>query len=49
MMTEKGPFSFYLSRENRLECCRIRKLVPLNRALAGKLVLGIRSQSRPVG
>jgi phosphoadenosine phosphosulfate reductase len=38
MMTEKGPFSFYLSRENRLECCRIRKLVPLNRALAGKLV-----------
>jgi phosphoadenosine phosphosulfate reductase len=45
MMTEKGPFSFYLSRENRLECCRIRKLVPLNRALAGKAcwVSGVRA------
>jgi phosphoadenosine phosphosulfate reductase len=38
MVTEKGPFSFYYSRENRLECCRIRKLVPLNRALKGKEV-----------
>jgi len=45
MMTENGPFSFYLSRENRLECCRIRKLVPLNRALAGKecWVSGVRA------
>ncbi|HUW92798.1 MAG TPA: phosphoadenylyl-sulfate reductase [Bacteroidales bacterium] len=35
MVREKGPFSFYESRENRLECCRIRKVVPLNRALQG--------------
>ena len=45
MVTEKGPFSFYYSRENRLECCRIRKLVPLKRALKGKecWISGIRS------
>ena len=45
MMTEKGPFSFYHSRENRLECCRIRKLAPLNRALKGKKcwISGIRA------
>ena len=35
LVTEKGPFSFYDSVENRKECCRIRKVVPLNRALAG--------------
>ena len=35
MVTEKGPFSFYESRENRDECCRLRKVVPLSRALAG--------------
>jgi phosphoadenosine phosphosulfate reductase len=35
MVTEKGPFSFYKSVENRKECCRIRKVVPLNRALKG--------------
>jgi phosphoadenosine phosphosulfate reductase len=35
MVTEKGPFSFYYSKENRLECCRLRKMVPLNRALKG--------------
>jgi phosphoadenosine phosphosulfate reductase len=35
MITEKGPFSFYESKENRQECCRLRKVVPLNRALAG--------------
>ncbi len=45
MVTGKGPFSFYYSQENRLECCRIRKLVPLNRALAGKecWISGIRA------
>jgi phosphoadenosine phosphosulfate reductase len=45
MMTEKGPFSFYYSKDDRLECCRIRKLVPLNRALAGKecWISGIRA------
>ncbi len=35
MVTEKGPESFYKSKENRQECCRIRKVVPLNRALKG--------------
>jgi phosphoadenosine phosphosulfate reductase len=35
MMTEKGPNSFYNSKEDRHECCRVRKLVPLNRALKG--------------
>lgn len=35
MVGDKGPFSFYESKENRLECCRIRKVVPLNRALQG--------------
>lgn len=35
MVTEKGPLSFYKSVENRKECCRLRKVVPLNRALAG--------------
>jgi phosphoadenosine phosphosulfate reductase len=33
MVTEKGPLSFYKSVENRKECCRLRKVVPLNRAL----------------
>lgn len=35
MVTEKGPYSFYKSVENRKECCRIRKVDPLNRALDG--------------
>jgi len=45
MVTEKGPFSFYYSKENRLECCRLRKVVPLNRALQGKVcwLSGIRA------
>jgi len=45
MVTEKGPLSFYESKENRLECCRLRKLVPLKRALNGKScwITGIRS------
>jgi phosphoadenosine phosphosulfate reductase len=33
--TEKGPFSFKKSLEARRECCFIRKVEPLNRALAG--------------
>ena len=33
MVTEKGPLSFYTSLENRKECCFIRKIEPLNRAL----------------
>jgi phosphoadenosine phosphosulfate reductase len=38
LMTEKGPFSFYESVENRKECCYIRKVIPLQRALEGKIV-----------
>ncbi|MGQ9621806.1 MAG: phosphoadenylyl-sulfate reductase, partial [Bacteroidales bacterium] len=36
MVSEKGPYSFYYSVENRLECCNIRKSMPLARALRGK-------------
>ncbi len=35
LITEKGPSSFYTSLENRKECCFIRKVEPLNRALVG--------------
>ncbi len=35
MVTEKGPYSFYRSVEDRKECCRLRKVIPLDRALAG--------------
>lgn len=45
MVSEKGPTSFYESVENRKECCFIRKVEPLKRALAGKKVwiTGLRS------
>ncbi len=32
-ITEKGAYSFYESLENRKECCNIRKIIPLKRAL----------------
>src|SRR5262249_26450079 len=32
---EKGHFSFRDSIENRKECCSVRKVEPLNRALSG--------------
>lgn len=35
LITQKGPMSFYESLENRKECCFIRKVEPLNRALEG--------------
>jgi phosphoadenosine phosphosulfate reductase len=46
MLNEKGPSSFYESVDNRKECCGIRKLEPLNRALAGKKlwITGIRAE-----
>jgi phosphoadenosine phosphosulfate reductase len=46
MVTEKGPYSFYKSVENRKECCRIRKVVPLCRALSGMecWISGIRAE-----
>jgi phosphoadenosine phosphosulfate reductase len=45
LVTEKGPISFYESLENRKECCFIRKVEPLKRALAGKeiWITGIRA------
>jgi phosphoadenosine phosphosulfate reductase len=45
MVTEKGPFSFFESIDNRKECCRLRKVVPLSRALAGMecWITGIRA------
>lgn len=33
LVTQKGTISFYESLENRKECCFIRKVAPLNRAL----------------
>jgi len=46
LLTEKGAFSFYESIENRKECCFIRKVEPLKRALIGYSVwiTGIRSE-----
>jgi len=35
MVNAKGPNSFYESVDNRKECCGIRKIEPLKRALKG--------------
>jgi len=45
MVSTKGPNSFYESVENRKQCCGIRKLEPLKRALSGNEVwiTGIRA------
>jgi phosphoadenosine phosphosulfate reductase len=45
-MTLKGPYSFYQSVDNRKECCHIRKVIPLGRALEGKMlwITGIRAE-----
>lgn len=45
MVNTKGPNSFYESVENRKECCYIRKIEPLKRALKGNeiWVTGIRA------
>ena len=42
----KGPNSFYESVDNRKECCYIRKVEPLKRALAGNKVwvTGLRAE-----
>ena len=34
LMTQKGPYSFYESVENRKECCHIRKVEPLQKILS---------------
>lgn len=46
MVSKKGPGSFYESVENRKECCGIRKVEPLRRALAGNecWITGIRAE-----
>lgn len=46
LVTAKGPNSFYDSVENRKECCHIRKVEPLNRALKGVEVwiTGVRAE-----
>lgn len=38
LVSEKGPLSFYDSVENRKECCYIRKIEPLKRALQQKQI-----------
>lgn len=49
LLSEKGPNSFYHSVENRKECCQIRKVEPLRRALAGQQlwITGIRAEQSP--
>lgn len=46
LVTQKGASSFYESLENRKECCFIRKVEPLNRALKGVecWITGMRSE-----
>lgn len=46
LLEEKGPNSFYESVENRKECCFIRKVVPLSKALAGNeiWITGLRAE-----
>ncbi|RQP15341.1 phosphoadenylyl-sulfate reductase [Parapedobacter defluvii] len=46
LISQKGPSSFYESVENRKECCRIRKIEPLQRALEGAecWITGIRAE-----
>ncbi|WP_299759416.1 phosphoadenylyl-sulfate reductase [uncultured Pontibacter sp.] len=45
LVNEKGPMSFYNSTDDRKQCCFIRKVEPLNRALQGVQiwVTGIRA------
>jgi phosphoadenosine phosphosulfate reductase len=46
---DKGPNSFYESVDNRKQCCFIRKVEPLKRALAGNAVwiTGLRAEHSP--
>ena len=45
-IAEKGPNSFYESVDNRKQCCFLRKVEPLQRALKGKKIwiTGIRAE-----
>ncbi len=46
LLETKGPNSFYESVENRKECCSIRKVVPLRKALKGNSIwiTGLRAE-----
>ncbi len=46
LLEKKGPNSFFESVENRKECCFIRKVVPLKKALAGNKmwITGLRAE-----
>jgi phosphoadenosine phosphosulfate reductase len=46
LLGTKGPNSFYESVENRKECCSIRKVVPLRKALKGNdvWITGLRAE-----
>ena len=46
LLNEKGPNSFYESVDNRKECCFIRKVAPLTKALKGNSVwiTGLRAE-----
>ena len=46
LVTERGPNSFYESPQNRIDCCHVRKVEPLRRALAGNAVwiTGLRAE-----
>ncbi len=48
-ISDKGPNSFYESLENRKQCCHIRKVEPLRRALIGNKIwiTGIRAEHSP--
>ena len=45
-VSAKGPNSFYESVDNRMQCCHIRKVEPLQRALKGNTIwiTGIRAE-----
>jgi phosphoadenosine phosphosulfate reductase len=46
LVSQRGPNSFYESPQNRIDCCHIRKVEPLRRALAGNAVwiTGLRAE-----
>ena len=46
LLKEKGPNSFYESVENRKQCCHIRKVAPLTKALKGNAIwiTGLRAE-----
>lgn len=46
LVTERGPNSFYESPQNRIDCCHVRKVEPLRRALAGNAIwiTGLRAE-----